>query len=112
VCPECRGAGRHPSPTDAIHASVATPPRVQGSSVVAFIGDARAKTATSIVAIMAAIAVSFFVLRTDHGAEVIAAVRCSPSWVTADQATYHACYDFEREQIIENRARRQTRFDE
>jgi len=79
---------------------------------VALIADARAKTATSIVVIIAAIAVSFFILRTDHGAAVIAAVRCSSSWLTADQATYQACYDFEREQIIENRAKRQTRFDE
>jgi hypothetical protein len=39
-------------------------------------------------------------------------VRCSASWLTADRATYHACYDFEREQVIENRAKRQTRFDE
>ena len=76
-----------------------------------FIGTG-AKAAGSIVVIMAAIAIGLFVLRTDHGAAVIAAVRCSTSWLTTDRAAYQACYDFEREQVIENRAKRQTRFDE
>jgi hypothetical protein len=64
------------------------------------------------VVLMAAVAVALFILRTDHGAGVIATVRCSVSWLTTDRATYHACYDFEREQVIENRAKRGTRFDE
>ena len=76
-----------------------------------FIGSG-AKAARSIVLIMAAVAIGLFILRTDHGADVIAAVRCSASWLTTDRAAYHACYDFEREQVIENRAKRQTRFDE
>lgn len=62
--------------------------------------------------LMAAVAIALFILRTDHGAGVIATVRCSVSWLTTDRATYHACYDFEREQVIENRAKRETRFDE
>jgi hypothetical protein len=78
---------------------------------VTFIGTS-AKAARSIVVIVAAIAISLFILRTDRGADVIAAVRCSASWVTTDRAAYQACYDFEREQVIENRAKRQTRFDE
>ena len=77
-----------------------------------FIGSAAAKAARSIVVLMAAVAVALFILRTDHGAGVIAMVRCSTSWLTNDRATYRACYDFEREQVIENRAKRQTRFDE
>jgi hypothetical protein len=79
---------------------------------VALIGGAGAKTARSMVVIMAAIAVGLFILRTDHGVAVIAAVRCSGSWLTADRAAYQACYDFEREQVIENRAKGHTRFDE
>jgi len=78
---------------------------------VTFIGSG-AKAARSIVVIMAAVAIGLFILRTDHGAGVIASVRCSTSWLTTDRAAYHACYDFEREQVIENRAKRQTRFDE
>ena len=77
-----------------------------------FIGSAAAKAARSIVVLIAAVAVALFILRTDHGAAVIAMVRCSTSWLTTDRTTYHACYDFEREQVIENRAKRQTRFDE
>jgi hypothetical protein len=68
---------------------------------VTFIGTG-AKAAGSIVVIMAALAIGLFVLRTDHGA----------AWLTTDRAAYQACYDFEREQVIENRAKRQTRFDE
>jgi hypothetical protein len=79
---------------------------------VTFIGSAGAKAARSIVVLMAAVAVALFILRTDQGAGVIAMARCSVSWLTTDRATYHACYDFEREQVIENRAKRQTRFDE
>jgi hypothetical protein len=79
---------------------------------VIFIGHAGGKVAGSIVVLMAAVAVVLFILQTDHGASVIAMVRCSASWLTTDRATYHACYDFEREQVIENRAKRQTRFDE
>ena len=76
-----------------------------------FIGSG-AKAASSIAVVMAAVAIGLFILRTDQGAGVIAALRCSPSWVTTDRATYQACYDFEREQVIENRAKRQSRFDE
>jgi hypothetical protein len=79
---------------------------------VTSIGSAGAKAARSIVVLMAAVAIALFVLRTELGAGVIAMVRCSASWLTTDRATYHACYDFEREQVIENRAKRQTRFDE
>jgi hypothetical protein len=79
---------------------------------VTFIGRAGGKAVGSIVVLMAAVAIALFILQTDQGATVIATVRCSASWLTADRATYHACYDFEREQVIENRAKRQTRFDE
>jgi hypothetical protein len=74
--------------------------------------SAGAKAASSIVVLMAAVAIALFILRTDHGAGVIAMVRCSASWLTTDRAAYHACYDFEREQVIENRAKGETRFDE
>lgn len=79
---------------------------------MALIGDMGAKTARSIAVIVAAIAVALFLLWTDQGAMVLAAVRCSPTWLTADRAAYQACFDFEREQTIENRAKRHTRFDE
>jgi hypothetical protein len=79
---------------------------------VTFIGRAGGKAVGSIAVLMAAVAIALFILQTDLGADVIAMVRCSASWLTTDRATYHACYDFEREQVIENRARRQTRFDE
>ena len=77
-----------------------------------FTGSAGAKAVGSIVVLMAAVAIALFILTTDQGAGVIATVRCSASWLTTDRASYHACYDFEREQVIENRAKRQTRFDE
>jgi hypothetical protein len=79
---------------------------------VTFSGRAGAKAATSIVVLMAAVAIGLFIFRTQPGAGVIAMVRCSASWLTTDRATYRACYDFEREQVIENRAKRETRFDE
>jgi hypothetical protein len=79
---------------------------------VALIGDAGAKAMTALGAIVAAIVVAVIMLWTDLGARMIAAGRCTPSWLTADRAAYLACYDVEREQIIENRAKRRTRFDE
>jgi hypothetical protein len=60
-----------------------------------------------IVALIAA-----FLLFTDQGASVIAGARCAPTWLRADRAAYQTCYDVEREQIVEDRARRHTLFDE
>jgi len=55
---------------------------------------------------------SLALLRTDAGAGVIAWARCAAQRVTADRAAYQACFDVEREQILEDRARRHGKLDE
>jgi hypothetical protein len=49
------------------------------------------------------IAIAIVLLTTDVGAGVIAHVRCAPVWLTADAASYRACADVERQQILEQR---------
>jgi hypothetical protein len=49
---------------------------------------------------------------TAPGAAVIAGARCVGQLLKFDRASYQACFDFEREQILEERARRHSRFDE
>jgi len=62
--------------------------------------------------VVIAIAAALVLFLTDQGAGVIARARCVPSWLLSDRTAYQACYDVEREQIVEDRAKRHTRFDE
>ncbi len=73
----------------------------------------RTKTVSRIggVVVIAAV-VGLLLLFTDQGASVIAGARCVPTWLRSDRVGYQACYDVEREQIVEDRARRHTLFDE
>ena len=63
-----------------------------------------------VVAIVALI--GLFLRFTDQGAAVIAGARCAPTLINSDRANYQTCYDVEREQIVEDRARRRTLLDE
>ena len=66
-----------------------------------------------IVAVVAiACILGLAVVMTPRGAAVIAHARCAGQWFKSDSAAYQACFDVEREQILEDRARRHTRFDE
>ncbi len=62
--------------------------------------------------IVIAVLIGMFLLFTDQGASVIAGARCAPTWLRSDRAGYQTCFDVEREQIVEDRARRHTFFDE
>jgi len=52
-----------------------------------------------------AISLAAFLIWTDHGAGILARVRCASVWVTTDSSSYRACVDVEREQILEQRRR-------
>ena len=69
--------------------------RLLGSRAAALTGLAAA------VAVVAAI----LLLTTDRGADLIAGARCIRVWLTSDSRSRGACYDFEREQMLEQRRR-------
>jgi hypothetical protein len=70
----------------------------------------KAMRAIRIVAAVVVVVLFWLFLRfTDHGASLMASVKCAPTWVTSDRAGYQACYDVEREQIVEERARHTPR---
>ena len=59
-----------------------------------------------------AILIAAGLLLTPPGASVIASARCAAQWVRSDRSPYQTCFDVEREQILEDRARRGTHLDE
>jgi hypothetical protein len=52
---------------------------------------------------VAAAALAAILLMTEQGAGVLAGAKCMSVWLTSDSQSYGACYDFEREQILEQR---------
>jgi hypothetical protein len=75
-----------------------------------FLGPGRlaAIAAASVIMVITVVVL----VTTAPGAAVIAGARCVGHWLKFDRASYQACFDFEREQILEERARHHTRFDE
>lgn len=65
-----------------------------------------------VVVVVVAVVIGLFLRFTDQGAAVIAGARCAPMWLKSDRTGYQTCYDVEREQIVEDRARRHTLLDE
>lgn len=58
------------------------------------------------------LALVLWLLLAASGATVLASARCAGQLLKLDRAAYQACFDVEREQILEERQRGHTRFDE
>ena len=72
----------------------------------------RARVLAGIAAAAILAAVALWLTQMPTGAAVLASARCAGQLLKFDRASYQACFDVEREQILEDRARRHTHFDE
>ena len=87
-------------------------PEVASAGTKGELGMSTMRAIRVVAAVVVVVLLWLFLRFTDHGASLMAGVKCAPTWLTSDRAAYQTCYDVEREQIVEERAPRHTPRDE